>query len=82
MMHYGHANALRQAKAVGDELVLGLVPDSEILRCKGPPVMNEEERHILVEAVKWVDEVITGEVMVQTEIPVMRFFCLHVKKGL
>ncbi|KAG1660779.1 hypothetical protein FOA52_011320 [Chlamydomonas sp. UWO 241] len=60
MMHYGHANALRQAKAVGDELVLGLIPDSEIVRCKGPPVMNEEERHILVEAVKWVDEVITG----------------------
>ena len=49
-----------QAKAVGDELVLGLIPDSEILRCKGPPVMNEEERHVLVEAVKWVDEVITG----------------------
>ena len=23
--------------------------------------MNEEERHVLVEAVKWVDEVITGE---------------------
>ncbi len=61
MMHYGHANAIRQAKAVGDELVLGLIPDSEILRCKGPPVMNEEERYALVEAVKWVDEVIRGE---------------------
>jgi ethanolamine-phosphate cytidylyltransferase len=60
MMHYGHANALRQAKAVGDELILGLIPDSEILRCKGPPVMNEEERYVLVEAVKWVDEVIRG----------------------
>lgn len=60
MMHYGHANALRQAKSIGDQLVVGLIPDSEILRCKGPPVMNEEERHVLVEAVKWVDEVITG----------------------
>jgi len=60
MMHYGHANALRQAKAVGDQLVLGLVPESEILKNKGPPVMNDEERYIMVEAVKWVDEVITG----------------------
>ena len=30
MMHYGHANALRQAKALGDVLVVGLIPDSQI----------------------------------------------------
>jgi ethanolamine-phosphate cytidylyltransferase len=44
LMHYGHANALRQARALGDQLVVGLVPDSEIRRCKGPPLMNEAER--------------------------------------
>lgn len=60
MMHYGHANALRQAKAVGDQLVVGLINDAEILRCKGPPVMNEEERGTLVESVKWVDEILRG----------------------
>ncbi|KAF6254698.1 CTP-phosphoethanolamine cytidylyltransferase [Scenedesmus sp. NREL 46B-D3] len=58
MMHYGHANALRQAKALGDVLVVGLIPDSEILRCKGPPVLVERERYLLVDAVKWVDEVL------------------------
>lgn len=60
MMHYGHANALRQAKALGDVLVVGLIPDSEILRCKGPPVLNERERTLLVDAVKWVDEIVKG----------------------
>ncbi|KAK9824144.1 hypothetical protein WJX72_008090 [[Myrmecia] bisecta] len=60
MMHYGHANALRQAKSLGDVLVVGLIPDSEIRRCKGPPVMVESERKILVESVKWVDEVLEG----------------------
>ena len=50
-----------QARATGDELVVGLVPDSEILRCKGPPVQNEQERKTMVEAVKWVGEVITGQ---------------------
>lgn len=60
LMHYGHANALRQAKALGDELVVGLVPDAEILRCKGPPIMQEAERLEMIESVKWVDEVITG----------------------
>lgn len=41
--------------------MVGLVPDREIMRCKGPPVQNEQERKIMVEAVKWVGEVITGE---------------------
>lgn len=50
-----------QASALGDQLVLGLIPDSEILRCKGPPVMSEEERKTMVESVKWVGEVITGK---------------------
>ena len=62
MMHYGHANAMRQAKALGDELVIGLIPDSEILMAKGPPVMNDAERKTMVESVKWVDEVIEGAV--------------------
>ena len=33
LAHFGHANALRQAKACGDTLVVGLVPDAEVLRC-------------------------------------------------
>jgi len=41
-------------------LVVGLIPDSEILRCKGPPVLNERERTLLVDAVKWVDEIVKG----------------------
>ncbi|KDD76579.1 hypothetical protein H632_c175p1 [Helicosporidium sp. ATCC 50920] len=60
LMHYGHANALRQARVLGDELVVGLIPDSEIERCKGPPILNEKERLELVRAVKWVDDVIVG----------------------
>ena len=61
VMHYGHANALRQARALGDQLVLGLISDDEIRRAKGPPVMNYKERKTLVGANKWVDEVINGE---------------------
>lgn len=53
--------SLLQAKALGDVLVVGLIPDREILRCKGPPVLNERERYLLVDAVKWVDEVLQGE---------------------
>ncbi|PKI38426.1 hypothetical protein CRG98_041206 [Punica granatum] len=58
LMHYGHANALRQAKALGDELVVGVVSDEEIVANKGPPVLSMEERLALVSGLKWVDEVI------------------------
>lgn len=58
MMHYGHANALRQARALGDELVVGVVSDEEIIANKGPPVMSLDERIVMVSGVKWVDEVI------------------------
>ncbi|XVF29765.1 hypothetical protein REPUB_Repub15cG0150300 [Reevesia pubescens] len=58
MMHYGHCNALRQARALGDQLVVGVVSDAEIIANKGPPVTPLHERMIMVKAVKWVDEVI------------------------
>lgn len=40
----GHFNALRQAKAMGDYLVVGVHSDSEIEHHKGPTVMKEDER--------------------------------------
>lgn len=58
-MHFGHANALRQAKALGDVLVVGINPEVEIRKHKGPPVMTDDERRISVSSVKWVDEVLT-----------------------
>lgn len=45
LMHYGHANALRQAKSAGDELVVGVVSDEQIVANKGPPVLSMEERY-------------------------------------
>lgn len=47
MMHYGHCNALRQARALGDQLVVGVVSDAEITLNKGPPVTPLHERYSL-----------------------------------
>ena len=44
IVHFGHANALRQAKALGDYLVVGVHTDEEISKHKGPPVFSEKER--------------------------------------
>uniref|UniRef100_A0A2P2L6S6 ethanolamine-phosphate cytidylyltransferase n=1 Tax=Rhizophora mucronata TaxID=61149 RepID=A0A2P2L6S6_RHIMU len=67
LMHYGHANALRQAKSLGDELVVGIVSDEEIIANKGPPVLPMEERLALVSGLKWVDEVIVNAPYAITE---------------
>lgn len=58
MMHFGHANALRQARAMGDYLVVGVHSDAEIEKNKGPTVMKEKERYAAVAACKWVDLVV------------------------
>jgi ethanolamine-phosphate cytidylyltransferase len=46
MVHFGHANSLRQAKALGDYLIVGIHNDVEISKHKGPPVFTEEERYL------------------------------------
>ncbi|GAA5809547.1 hypothetical protein MFLAVUS_002957 [Mucor flavus] len=80
MMHYGHANALRQAKEMGDILVVGVHSDAEIEKNKGPTVMKEEERYAAVAACKWVDQVVpnapyntTVECLLEYNID----FCVH-----
>jgi len=57
-MHYGHANALRQAKELGDYLVVGIHSDADIEYNKGPTLMKERERYDSIRACKWVDEVV------------------------
>lgn len=58
MVHFGHANQLRQTKAMGDYLVVGVHSDAEIIKHKGPPVFTQEERYKIVRSIKWVDEVV------------------------
>ena len=35
IMHFGHANSLRQAKAMGDYLIVGVHSDEDISKNKG-----------------------------------------------
>lgn len=58
LAHFGHANSLRQAKKMGDYLIVGVHSDEAIREHKGPPVMTEQERYKVIRAIKWVDEVV------------------------
>ncbi|KAF4526468.1 hypothetical protein B566_EDAN014080 [Ephemera danica] len=71
MVHFGHANSLRQAKALGEYLIVGVHTDEEITRHKGPP---------MVRAIKWVDEVVEGAPYVTTLETLDKYkcdFCVH-----
>mmetsp|Transcript_27465 Transcript_27465/g.69306 ORF Transcript_27465/g.69306 Transcript_27465/m.69306 type:complete len:426 (+) Transcript_27465:159-1436(+) len=59
MTHFGHFNAFRQARALGDHLIVGLNPDAEVVRYKGSaPLFKESERLQAIKACKWVDQVV------------------------
>lgn len=58
--HFGHANSMRQAKALGHKLIVGVHSDEEVAKHKRRPVYNEKERIKMIESIKWVDEVVEG----------------------
>ncbi|VDM17435.1 unnamed protein product [Hydatigera taeniaeformis] len=79
------------AKCLGDYLVVGIHSDGriwyssvifleEITRHKGPPVFTQEERFILLKAIKWVDEVVK-DAPYMTQLEVLQEhncdFCVH-----
>lgn len=58
MLHYGHINLLKRAKAKGDYLIVGL-STNEFNELKGKKCFFDyKERKILLEAIRYVDLVI------------------------
>lgn len=61
LLHPGHISYLTQAKALGERLVVVVATDSNVVKIKGkPPVNDQEHRKELVEALKIVDEAMVG----------------------
>ena len=58
LLHYGHINLLRRAKALGDYLIVAISSD-EFNAIKGKKsFFTFEQRKMMVEAIRYVDEVI------------------------
>lgn len=64
LVHYGHVYFLQEAKKAGGKnarLVVIVARDKTVERLKGkPPVLPEEQRRAIVEALKPVDEAVLG----------------------
>ena len=63
IIHRGHIELLKFARNCGDKLIVGLNSDSSVKRLKGDsrPIQNQEDRKAILEAIRWVDEVILFE---------------------
>ena len=57
LLHIGHLQALQQAKALGDYLIVGVITDEGSAAYKRYPIIPFEERIVLVANLKCVDEV-------------------------
>ena len=60
LLHPGHLHQLREARAQGDFLVVGLNSDGSVRRLKGKgrPLLDESARKELLESLRFVDLVI------------------------
>ena len=55
ILHKGHIEHLKNAKALGDKLTVGVLTDEAIMEKKPKPAMSFDERFDLVRSLKWVD---------------------------
>lgn len=60
ILHVGHARYLRDARALGDLLVVGINSDASVKRLKGPerPIQTEDDRSELLASLGVVDFVV------------------------
>lgn len=63
ILHVGHTRYLRDARNLGDLLVVGLNTDASVKRLKGPerPIQSEKDRAEIMAALACVDYVILFE---------------------
>ncbi|WP_167288898.1 adenylyltransferase/cytidyltransferase family protein [Nocardioides seonyuensis] len=67
LFHAGHVELLRQARRHGDHVVVGVLSDETAASYKRRPIMTLHERVAVVEACRYVDEVIADAPFEVTE---------------
>lgn len=57
-LHIGHVEMMKEAKELGDKLIVIVNNDNWLTAKKGHPFMPELERKAIIEAIKYVDEAV------------------------
>ena len=55
ILHKGHIEYLKNAKSLGDKLIVGVLTDEAVMEKKPMPAMSFDERFDVVRSLKWVD---------------------------
>lgn len=72
ILHPGHYELLKFCKSLGDELIVIIARDETVKKIKGrKPIIPEEQRKIMVEALKPVDKAILGSLKNKLE-PILK----------
>lgn len=58
LFHIGHVEFFKQAKALGDHLIIGVLSDQDVNSYKRVPILTLQERVAVIQACKYVDEVV------------------------
>jgi cytidyltransferase-like protein len=67
LFHYGHIEFLRQARELGDFLIVGVHSDATAAAYKREPILTMDERIRVVEACRYVDEVVADAPLIIDE---------------
>eukprot|EP01117_Protostelium_nocturnum_P004859 TRINITY_DN1760_c0_g1_i1.p2 TRINITY_DN1760_c0_g1~~TRINITY_DN1760_c0_g1_i1.p2 ORF type:complete len:152 (-),score=43.25 TRINITY_DN1760_c0_g1_i1:60-515(-) len=62
LWHYGHVNFCRQARELGDYLIVGICKDEDVTGYKRKPILKGEERVASAKGCRYVDEVLYDDV--------------------
>ena len=58
LLHMGHIEFFKKARELGDYLIIGVLSDETVATYKRIPILTMKERAAVIEACKYVDEVI------------------------
>ena len=72
LFHRGHLESILKCKEFGDEIIVGVVSDSDASSYKRKPVYNESDRVEIIKCINIVDEVISPCPLVITEDFILR----------
>ncbi|ODS34541.1 MAG: Phosphonopyruvate hydrolase [Candidatus Scalindua rubra] len=62
LFHHGHLNIINEAKKLG-KVIVGLLTDEAIVSYKPLPLLTYEQRKLIIENIKGVDEVVPQEAL-------------------
>lgn len=81
LFHAGHVEFLKKAKSFGNYLIVGVLADDVVEGYKRTPVISLEDRVKVIEACKYVDEVVVAPPLRLTEEMVERLGINYVVHG-